>query len=160
MARVRKYVPGFRFGRLTVVERLPGGRLRCACDCGGETVIHHTSASHATAAPGRKGRHPGTRSCGCLLREANATRISATTIAARAAGLSPATVRSRVSRGESLAEAVETRARRGEPLPSRDGMVATRAEHARRLGITRQAIDERIKSGWDPQDAISLPRSA
>lgn len=158
--RPRKYVPGFRFGRLTVVERLPSGRLRCACDCGGETVVHHTSASHATAGPGRKGRHPGTRSCGCLLRDANAARMTPATLAARALGLSPATVRSRVARGETLTDALETRVRRGEPLESRDGTIATRAEHARRLGITRQAIGERIKSGWDPQDAISLPRSA
>lgn len=60
-------------------------------------------------------------------------------------------------RGESRDEALRP-AFYGEVLTARDGFEGTRAAHARRLGISRQAIDHRIKSGWDPHDAISLPR--
>lgn len=50
---------GQRFGRLTVLEALPGNRRtcwRCVCDCGQETVVgsgHHLTSGH-------------TESCGCL----------------------------------------------------------------------------------------------
>lgn len=72
-------------------------------------------------------------------------------------GVSVATVRARMRRGESRDEALRP-AFYGEVLTARDGFEGTRAAHARRLGISRQAIDHRIKSGWDPHDAISLPR--
>ena len=52
---------GKRFGRLTIVERVPGNtrpRWRAVCDCGGEAI---TATSNLT--PGRS------QSCGCLQRE-------------------------------------------------------------------------------------------
>lgn len=49
---------GRRFGKLTVVEKLPSGpnaqRWRCQCDCGSERI-----------APGRSLRHGKIFSCGC-----------------------------------------------------------------------------------------------
>lgn len=145
-----KHHPGDRHGRLVIVEREPGGRLKCRCDCG---ATHYVSINQWSN--GVHGRRGGVKSCGCLLRERNARSVAA---AARAAGLSPHTVRARVLRGETLDEALDERGRAGELLPAADGTVATKAQHARRLGISKQAIHHRIKAGWDPQDAISLPR--
>lgn len=58
-------VIGRRFGRLTVIELIPGNRAigkrpayRCACDCGAETI--------SAAADVRRGN---TSSCGCFKRE-------------------------------------------------------------------------------------------
>lgn len=53
---------GQRFGRLTVLEALPGDRRtrwRCICDCGQETVVG--SGHHLTSG--------NTKSCGCLHRD-------------------------------------------------------------------------------------------
>ncbi len=57
-----KDIAGRRFGRLVVVDRAPNSRLgearwRCACDCGGETVVC-----------GYNLRSGITQSCGCLQR--------------------------------------------------------------------------------------------
>lgn len=54
---------GDRFGRLVVLERIPGSRtveprFRCACDCGSECVVRRVLL--------RLGK---TKSCGCLRRE-------------------------------------------------------------------------------------------
>ncbi len=61
---------GHRNGRLTatkVVARNAEGRAMwlCKCDCGGEKVVQ---ANNLT-------RQSGTKSCGCLRREANAKKI-------------------------------------------------------------------------------------
>lgn len=41
-----KYVPGMRFGKLTLLERLPGGqKWRCQCDCGNIVVTQIASGS-------------------------------------------------------------------------------------------------------------------
>ena len=50
---------GERYGRLIVIAREPGRRVRCRCDCGAEATFRITHL--------RSGR---TRSCGCLRREA------------------------------------------------------------------------------------------
>ena len=57
-----KDLTGQRFGRLTVLEPLPGERRtrwRCVCDCGRETVVG--SGHHLTSG--------NTKSCGCLHRD-------------------------------------------------------------------------------------------
>lgn len=64
-----KDILGCRFGRLTVVESDPTRqwtrRLRCACDCGGETL---TNSTHL--------KNGNTQSCGCLQQErARASRL-------------------------------------------------------------------------------------
>lgn len=56
---------GHRFGRLVVVARAPTlrySRWHCLCDCGGTAIV-----SLQLLSMGAK----GTRSCGCLKREAN-----------------------------------------------------------------------------------------
>ena len=53
-----KYVPGYKVGRLTIVERLPNRSARCKCDCGNETTVHLTNLPTGN-----------TRSCGCIHRE-------------------------------------------------------------------------------------------
>ncbi|HWA98544.1 MAG TPA: hypothetical protein VG713_08625 [Pirellulales bacterium] len=53
--------PEVKFGRLTRVEVLPGGRWRCLCTCGREKVIRREHL--------RSGR---TKSCGCLRAELDA----------------------------------------------------------------------------------------
>lgn len=66
-----KDLRGFRNGRLVVIKPVEqrstqGGILwRCKCDCGGEKIVPGVNL--------RKGDR-GTRSCGCLTREANARR--------------------------------------------------------------------------------------
>lgn len=66
---------GQRFGRLTVVERIPktnnctNARWRCLCDCGKETTVRGTTL--------RRGE---SQSCGCLsleLKRARATKHNA-----------------------------------------------------------------------------------
>jgi hypothetical protein len=54
-------VTGHRFGRLVVIDMLPGGSCRCLCDCKCETIVrrHHLLS--------RK-----TKSCGCLKAELEA----------------------------------------------------------------------------------------
>lgn len=143
-----RHLPGDRHGRLVIIAREPGGAIRCRCDCGNEHVVSISQWSN-----GKRGR-PGVKSCGCLMREIEANGLRAK---AREIGVSVATVRGRMRRGESRDEALRP-AFYGEVLTARDGFEGTRADHARRLGISRQAIDHRIKSGWDPHDAISLPR--
>lgn len=54
---------GERFSRLTVIEKLNRGRVRCRCDCGTETVVY----SHNL-------KSGNTRSCGCLLIDHMRTR--------------------------------------------------------------------------------------
>lgn len=55
---------GQRFGRLTVIERVPNTskykcvKLRCLCDCGNERIVDRDSLVRGL-----------TRSCGCLRRE-------------------------------------------------------------------------------------------
>lgn len=72
MALHAKDMRGIRNGRLRVIEPVSergtqGGVLwRCICDCGGEKIVPGANL--------RKGDR-GTRSCGCLTREANARRI-------------------------------------------------------------------------------------
>lgn len=63
---------GHRNGRLVAVEvvgRNREGRAmwRCDCDCGGSKVVQ---ANNLT-------RESGTKSCGCLLREANSAKVRA-----------------------------------------------------------------------------------
>ena len=50
----RKDVTGQKFGKLTAIEWLRGGRWRCICDCGNETIIDT-----------RKLLSGHTTSCGC-----------------------------------------------------------------------------------------------
>ncbi len=59
---------GQRFGKLTVVERLPKYRgkvtyYRCTCDCGGESIVFY----------GNLGR--GTMTCGCGHKDAAQVRV-------------------------------------------------------------------------------------
>lgn len=57
-------IEGSRYGRLTVIRRTDDGRgihgamWLCKCDCGNEKIIRRSSIMC------------GTRSCGCLIREA------------------------------------------------------------------------------------------
>jgi len=53
-----KNIVGQRFGRLVVLEELPGSRIRCKCDCGNETVVLRPNL-----------RSGNTKSCGCLKKE-------------------------------------------------------------------------------------------
>lgn len=60
---------GLVFGRLTVLEKIPGdrsvpARFRCRCSCGAEKLIR--------AKPVRRG---STKSCGCLNRELASARM-------------------------------------------------------------------------------------
>lgn len=44
--RYNKYSPGMRFGKLTLIERMPGGqKWRCQCDCGNIVVTQIASGS-------------------------------------------------------------------------------------------------------------------
>ena len=51
----RKDVTGQKFGKLTAIEWLRGGRWRCICDCGNETIVDT-----------RKLLSGHTTSCGCI----------------------------------------------------------------------------------------------
>lgn len=55
-----KNIVGQRFGRLVVLEELPGSRIRCKCDCGNETVVLRPNL-----------RSGNTKSCGCLRKESS-----------------------------------------------------------------------------------------
>ena len=66
---MKKDLTGLRYGRLTVLreaepDRSPQGKSRrrwvCRCDCGNITTVHQSALVSKT----------GTRSCGCLQREA------------------------------------------------------------------------------------------
>lgn len=65
-----KDLTGQRFGRLVARKRLPslkpgdGFRWECDCDCGGHAVVKSRLLTYKN----------GTRSCGCLLLEANRAR--------------------------------------------------------------------------------------
>lgn len=66
MSRGKYAWVGMQFGRLVVLERLPGLRALCRCDCG--TV---KEVARSNLASGH------TQSCGCLHREAMAKRLNA-----------------------------------------------------------------------------------
>lgn len=78
---MRPYLPGMRFGLLTIVEHVPrpegrrtGGRwYRCRCDCGNMT----TKSQGAI-------RNGSTKSCGCLRRK-RAAELSVVTAKAKGA---------------------------------------------------------------------------
>lgn len=53
-----KDLTGKRFGRLTVIGRVPKFEWRCVCDCGTERVIHRSRLLSGSS-----------KSCGCLRRE-------------------------------------------------------------------------------------------
>ena len=64
-----KSLEGHRNGRLVAIEPVgihKGGHVlwRCACDCGGEAIVQSNNLQ----------RNAGTKSCGCLRREAAAKR--------------------------------------------------------------------------------------
>lgn len=66
-------VPGMRFNRLVVVERLPDNHnrwgkttLRCRCDCGKETIATATEL-----------RQSHKKSCGCARRDAGTVSVTA-----------------------------------------------------------------------------------
>jgi len=55
MAKTRKSYPrkdltGQKFGMLTPVEWIRGGRWRCVCDCGNESIVstHYLLTGHTT----------------------------------------------------------------------------------------------------------------
>ena len=55
MRSYNKYVPGQRFGKLTLVERMPGGqKWRCVCDCGAEVITQIARGSRACYACAHK----------------------------------------------------------------------------------------------------------
>ena len=57
MAKYPPIIPGDKFGRLTVVESVPGNRnlrWRCVCECGGEKLVYQPNL-----------RSGGVASCGC-----------------------------------------------------------------------------------------------
>jgi hypothetical protein len=61
-------VSGFRLGRLTLVEKVRGGKeifWRCACECGKEKTVRQGNLIR------------NTRSCGCLARELSSARRKA-----------------------------------------------------------------------------------
>jgi len=60
-ARLSRIQIGQRFGRLMVLEKLPGGKWRCRCDCGSRNDVRtkHLLRGHI-------------RSCGCLKQELEA----------------------------------------------------------------------------------------
>ncbi len=47
---------GKKFGRLTVIDKLPDGKVLCRCECGKETVVYKSNLTSGH-----------TKSCGCLL---------------------------------------------------------------------------------------------
>lgn len=56
--------PGQKYGELTIIELLPGGRVRCLCSCGVEkTALKRNVKSGAT------------RSCGHLFLESSRRNI-------------------------------------------------------------------------------------
>lgn len=61
---------GFRFGKLTVIEKVESAsyrsRFKCVCDCGNEKIVLGQSLLNGHV-----------RSCGCLQREASTRRIEA-----------------------------------------------------------------------------------
>ena len=56
---------GRKFGRLTVLEYVPGSKYRCRCECGNLSTVHTHSL--------KKGL---TKSCGCVRREVAATKAT------------------------------------------------------------------------------------
>lgn len=63
-------ITGVRNGRLVAVEFVGLNHerralWRCACDCGSEKIVQSNNLT----------RRGGTKSCGCLLREANANKL-------------------------------------------------------------------------------------
>lgn len=60
-----KDLSGQKFGRLTVIEYLPGSLYRCRCECGTEVVTKTYSLKSGA-----------TRSCGCLRREVAARKAT------------------------------------------------------------------------------------
>lgn len=51
--KYNRYAPGMRFGKLTLLERMPGGqKWRCRCDCGNIVVTQIASGSRQCATCG------------------------------------------------------------------------------------------------------------
>lgn len=58
MRTYNKYVPGMRFGQLTLVERLPGGqKWLCRCDCGNMVATQIAGGSRQCVSCAKKLEH-------------------------------------------------------------------------------------------------------
>ena len=70
--RPRKFLPGKRFGILTITRRLDTGRVECRCDCGNTYVAWTANLDkHFTVSCGcLKGSHKVNAPQHCLLAEA------------------------------------------------------------------------------------------
>lgn len=56
MRKYVKYSPGQRFGKLTLVQRMPGGqRWQCICDCGAEVITQISCGARACYSCSHKG---------------------------------------------------------------------------------------------------------
>jgi len=60
---LRRDITGLTFGRLTVTDKLPGGRWLCSCECGNKKSVVKSHLVNGV-----------TRSCGCLARELSSVR--------------------------------------------------------------------------------------
>ena len=48
-------IPGKKFGKLSAIKYVPGGKWKCLCDCGNETIVETSNLTNGN-----------TQSCGCL----------------------------------------------------------------------------------------------
>lgn len=122
---LRKYFaePGQRFGRLIVIRETRiqrGGRwlwaAECVCDCGSRTTVLLTDL-HRGQRPRQPGqRLMGTRSCGCLQREASRSPIEQTVDPAEE--FECATIAAQYTGREAPVETADVIAARNADLPS------------------------------------------
>lgn len=68
---------------------------------------------------------------------------------ARELGLNDSTLRGRLDAGKAFTEAVQGGRRNEKPVDI-DGTLLSQAEIARRLGVSRQAVGQRLARGWKP----------
>lgn len=160
-------IAGQRFGRLTVLRpvgvrsRRPICRLwLCRCDCGRE---HVTDTNRLT-----KGN---VLSCGCLARGVEIALGRTVADAAARVGLSASSLRHRIKRGEPPAlAAARPRVHLGRLVTFR-GQTRNLSEWAAVLGISREAMRQRLRStrltrtqiftarGFGPVAASALSRA-
>lgn len=157
---------GEKHGMLTVeellIERRHGVTWYCArvrCDCGTVKVVYQKQLL--------TGR---TRSCGCFKNrnlllariavqkpiEANG-RVQSMYAWARELGVSPQVIWQRINvHGWDPARAVTTPVRQ-DPLVEVNGERLTIAEWSKRHGVSARVIWNRLRKGWKPAEAVSVP---
>jgi hypothetical protein len=65
MRKPRSNLTGKKFGKLTVLEFVGNSRWRCACDCGGESVVYTANLNRGNTA-----------SCGCVKKITSSKRAT------------------------------------------------------------------------------------